>query len=418
MNKTILDPICYLPAKLYLLLTRLHDHINRQRSRKQMRLEGMDIKIETTLLKNIKKRILFYHISGLSFGGTEKHLQILAKHIDKTLFDVFFLYSPKSTGANNDRSNYFKQSGVTLIPFNYDYVAKDYPYIIHGTNPSIFEVIRRFHIDLMVTADAGYAHFPINLIQDIPIVLINVFGAIHNQVNIMANICMSHMLANKIRYFVPKEKLHVMYIPSEGPDIGAKERGLALRHQLNIKDTDMVFGRIGRASDSIFDPIGIRAFIRLVAEDAAVHYLIMSPPPALEKIVKDEAIPNIHFLAPTSKESEVWAFHNAIDALAHFRKDGETFGLNIAEAMLCGKPILTHISKVDNAHLEYLVPAFSRVASVDSVTEYYQNMKSFTQYKIDGTLIEMGKLAKIQADKLFLINTAIIQFETILRPLL
>ena len=418
MTHHFLDLLLYVPAQLYRRLTGLHDHINRQRSRKKMRIEGTDIKISKPPKKNAKKRILFYHISGLSFGGTEKHLQILAKHLNIEDFDIFYLYSPKSKGASNDRSRYFDKSGVTLIPFNYDFVEKDYAYIVHGTKPSIFEVIRQYHIDLMVTADAGYAHFPINLILNIPIVLINVFGAIHNQQNIMANICMSHMLANKIHYFVPKEKLHMMYIPSESPDIGARERGLALRRQLNIKESDMVFGRIGRASDSIFDPIGIRAFKRLVAEDPTVHYLIMSPPPCLESIVKQESIANVHFLPPTSNESEVWAFHNAIDALAHFRKDGETFGLNIAEAMLCGKPILTHISKVDNAHLEYLEPAFSLVAPIDNIEAYYQNMKEFTKLKKDGALLDMGKQAKIQADKLFLIDSAIIQFETILYPLL
>src|SRR5689334_12661191 len=44
---------------------------------------------------HVKKKILFYHISGLSFGGTEKALQIIAKHIDKEKYDVFFMYSSK-----------------------------------------------------------------------------------------------------------------------------------------------------------------------------------------------------------------------------------------------------------------------------------------------------------------------------------
>ena len=44
-------------------------------------------------------------------------------------------------------------------------------------------------------------------------------------------------------------------------------------------------------------------------------------------------------------------------------------------------------------------------------------MKEFTSFKNDGTLTEMGRIAKIQADKLFLIDAAIIQFEAILLPL-
>ena len=173
----------------------------------------------------------------------------------------------------------------------------------------------------------------------------------------------------------------------------------------------LFFGRIGRASDNIFDPIGIMAFKQVVKEIQNVHYLVMSPPPILRKIVEEQKIPNVHFLEPSAREKDVWAFHQANDVLAHFRKDGESCGLNIEEAMLCGKPIISHKSRYWNAHLEYLDDSFSRIAEIDNVEQYAEYMREFTELKQNGKILEMGKEAKEKAEKLFLIKNNINRFE-------
>ena len=107
----------------------------------------------------------------------------------------------------------------------------------------------------------------------------------------------------------------------------------------------------------------------------------MSAPPILEKIVSDEKIPNVHFLDPSADENDIWGFHYSIDALAHFRYDGETFGLNIAESMYAGNPILSHKSHIWNAHLEYLNDSFSRVSEVGDVNSYAKSMIEFINIK-------------------------------------
>jgi glycosyltransferase involved in cell wall biosynthesis len=95
--------------------------------------------------------------------------------------------------------------------------------------------------------------------------------------------------------------------------------------------------------------------------------------------VKKNAIQNIHFLDPIYEEHQVWVFHKSIDVLAHFRSDGETFGLNIAESMICGNPIITHKSKIWNAHLEYLDNTNSFVADIDNVDQYAHALEFFTK---------------------------------------
>ena len=416
MKNFIKNFFTYLPKSIRRLVLSAYEYYFTLKAKKILRISGENFALQTRV-PNIKPKILFYHVSGLSFGGTEKFLQILAKYINKQKYDVLFLYSPKprrETGINNKldgRIDYLKNENVKLISFDYVSFDEKYPYILRGAKPSIFEVINNEKIDLVISAGSGFTEFPLNLINDIPILMINIFGSFNVQENFIKNICISNEVADKIRSVVPEDKIAIMYIPSGGPTPNASKLGLNIRDKFGIKMSEMVFGRIGRASDDIFDPIGIRAFQKLVKEDASVHYLIMSPMPAIVKIVEEEKITNVHFLPPSSREEDVWAFHQAIDALAHFRSDGESFGLNIAEAMLCGKPIITHRSKIWNAHLEYLSPEFSRVADTNDIEAYYQFMKEFVVFKNSGKLENISRLSKVKADELFLIKNSIGTFE-------
>jgi glycosyltransferase involved in cell wall biosynthesis len=414
--KTILP---FVPRSVRRLMTAIFEKWYAVIAEKAMNEDQVDIRIGERQIGG-KKRLLFYHPSGLSFGGTEKFLQILAKFIDKSQFEVCFMYSAKPrklTGLNlrlDGRLDYLKDQSVKLIPFDYDSLSEPYPYIIRGAKPTIFEVIRNERIDSVITAGSGYTEFPFNLLRAIPIFMINIFGSFNVQDNFAANICISNEVADKIRPVVDEEKISVMYIPSEGPIEGSAAAGQAIRQRLGIKPEEMVFGRIGRAADSIFDPIGIKAFKRLVAENPSVHYLIMSSPPIMEKIVEEEQIPNVHFLPSSSKEEDVWGFHQAIDCLAHFRFDGESCGLNIGESMLCGKPIITHRSGIWNAHLEYLDASFSRVADKDDDQQYYEFMKEFAELKQAGRFAELGRAAKEQGMKHFHISSSIKRFENLI----
>ena len=368
-------------------------------------------------LSNEKPKILFYHVSGLSFGGTEKYLQILAKHLTQFNYDIYFMYSPKPrlVSQNNERLDgrlpYFNGTDVKMVSFDYDELETDSPYFIRGATPSIFEIIQKENIDLLITAGAGQAEFPFNMIRDIPIILLNIFGVPNVQNNIKINICISNEVAKKIMPVVDVNKIKVFYNQSDGPDQNSPILGQELRNKLGIPDDDIIFGRIGRSDNGIFDPIGIRAFQKIVRENNHIHYIIMSPPPILQKIVAEEKIPNVNFLPPSAKEDDVWAFHQAIDVLAHFRRDGESCGLNIAEAMLCGKPIITHKSTIWNAHLEYLDDSFSRIAEVDNEQQYTEFMKEFIYLKERGQLKELGINSRKKAEELFLINNMIAWFK-------
>lgn len=354
-----------------------------------------------------KKRLLFYHKSGLSFGGTEKFLQILAKHLNKKKYDVYFMYAPK---LGEGRKRYLDQSLINFIPFSYQGVSLEYPFYLKEMKPTLTEVLIQNNIDQIITAGSGYSEYPINTTDKIPIIMINIFGSPSTKKNIVKQISISNEVQNKILSIVQKEKCEVMYIPSEKPPGDSESNGQKLRLTLGLHQGHMIFGRIGRADDTIFDPIGIKAFQKVVKKYPQTHYLIMSPPPIVLKMVKENDIPNMHFLDSTSEEEMIWGFHFAIDALAHFRNDGESCGLNIIESMIAGKPIITHRSHIWNAHLEYLDDSFARVAEKDNVEQYASYMEEFILLKENNKLGEMGLKAKNKS-KMFLIENNIKRFE-------
>lgn len=358
-----------------------------------------------------KVKVLFYDLTGLSYGGTQKSLQILAKHLDKSIFEVYYMYSQLKDVS---RLSYLQVTGVNLIPFKHGDVGGSFPFYIHNMHPHIFKVIGDNKINILVTPGSGYPEYPTANITSVPTIQINIFGSINTQPNIVKYLCISNYLTERIKAVLPKRDIETLYILSEGPGAEAADRGLELRRRLGLDEKAFVFGRIGRPDDNIFDPIGILAFEKVVKKYPRAHYLIMAPPPALEKLVSEQKIPNVHFLPPTGDEGEVWAFHNAIDVLGHFRRDGETLGLNIVESMLCGKPIISHKSIVWNAHLEYLDDSFSRVADIDNIDEYEKYMEYFVNLS-ETERKNMGQLAKQKAEQLFLVKNNIAGFEQILK---
>jgi glycosyltransferase involved in cell wall biosynthesis len=356
-----------------------------------------------------KKRILFYYVYALAYGGTSSLMQILAKYLNKDEYEVFVMYSNKVESTvgqsipGNSRLQYVLESGVFPIPFDYSYIDKRLPYFIHNTSPRIEGVIKAFQIDLLVVTGAGHAEYPFSQIKNIPIILLNIFGQANVQSNIKYHLCISEEVANKLEPIVPKEKVKVIYVPSEGP-MNMALQGQQIRERFGIKPEDLVFGRIGRGSDWIFDPIGILAFEKIVKKYPHTHYLIVCPPPALVKLQTEKNIPNVHFMEELGKKEELWAFYYALDVYAHFRHDGESFGLNIVEAMFKGMPIISHKSKIWNAHLEYLDSSFAFVADVDNIDQYAEGMEFFAKDTNRVQIKIMGEKAKAKAEKFHIKN--------------
>jgi hypothetical protein len=429
INRLIVLLYEYRGKKKVLLYKKLHEHREYTDIISQKRDLRGSINKQGDAEKNGKTNILFYHVSGLSFGGTEKFLQIIAKYLDPKKFNVYYAYSTKSrTNSGNikldGRLSYFSASPhVNFIEFSYDAMIDSYPYILSNPSRNIFHIIKEKEIDMLFVAGSGYSEYPFNMVTNIPIVLINIFGSPTALPNIKKVISISYTVDKKISKIVPAKKREVMYIQSEKPDIKYKASGLDLRITLGIPRDAFVFGRIGRADDSIFDPIALIAFKRFSEENPELsrrtHYIIMSPPPIARKLVQNLHIPHVHFVEASAKEENVWAFHYSLDALAHFRLDGESFGLNIAESMLAGNPIITHKSHIWNAHLEYLKPEFSLVVEKDDVEGYKDAIKTLVALKYNNPqeYLKMESCAKETGENLFIMKNNIGKIEDILESI-
>lgn len=336
---------------------------------------------KTTFRNRKIKKILIYHISGLTHAGTEKNLQLIANSLVDE-YDVCFMYGEK--GAEEQRKETLDPR-IKLIPFSYKLNETAIPHRLHEMKPHIKEVLKERDIDLIITASPGYSHYPWNVISEVPIMLSNVFGAPTLQKNIVATIFMSDTVKRHSEKWIGTNKRHhTRFLPiAKLPPKNSRELGSLLRKRLGILETDFVFGRIGRDDNNIFDPIGILAWQKIAYNHPHAHLLVMSPPSILVSIVNEKKIPRVHFLPPSGKEEDVWTFHGAIDAMSHFRRDGETSGVAIAESLTIGNPIITHKSHIWNAHLEYLTSDCSRVAEIDDSNGYADYMEEFIDLKVN-----------------------------------
>jgi hypothetical protein len=322
---------------------------------------------------------------------------------------------PEQIQNTQDRKLYVSQNpSVTFIPFSYSTIEKKFPFFIKDMRPDLQEIASTHGIDVLVVACSGHSQSPHNTVRSIPIIILNIFGSPTAQPNVVKQIGISKEVTDKVLRVAYTSEVDVFYIPTEEPDNGAIERGRELRKNLHIPESALVFGRIGRADNAIFDPIGINAFEKLVQEYPDTHYVMMAPPPVLRQIVTDKNIPNVHFLEPSAKEDDIWAFHKAIDVLAHFRADGESCGLNIIEAMMASRPVISHKTNMWNAHLEYLDPSFSRVANQHDWQTYHKYMKEFVQLHNKGTLSSLGTEARNKALHMFLFKKKAKEFEHII----
>ena len=115
------------------------------------------------------------------------------------------------------------------------------------------------------------------------------------------------------------------------------------RHNLN--SGDIVFGRTG-GYDSFDIPFVKSSIIKMVNQHPNMHFWFVNT----ERFYDHQNIKHFDFLS----KHDLVSFMNTCDAMIHARKDGECFGISIAEFSMCNKPIITHNKSHWSAHLTYL----------------------------------------------------------------
>lgn len=281
---------------------------------------------------------IIHYSHQLGIGGTEKCVQYFLEYLHNGGYDCYCIHNRQKT----DEAGGYREKLLQNLLGNERVLAysseEEFFSILGGIQPDIFHIHR-----------SGQPNeFPIiprlkNYVNKC--IETNIFGGVDptNVIDLTLYVN-KHML--KAGHPL-KRKIGYLYNPVNFPT-----HQKDIRQELGISKHTFVMGRIGRPDDNIFDPISLRAL--KVIEEKTVYdilYLVQSPPPIMIKTARELGLKKIHFLTvPIVTDDELTSFYNTIDILAHARRDGETFGMNIAEAMIHGKPVISHQSCRANGH--------------------------------------------------------------------
>jgi glycosyltransferase involved in cell wall biosynthesis len=114
-----------------------------------------------------------------------------------------------------------------------------------------------------------------------------------------------------------------------------------LREELGIPKDAFVYGKISRASNDIFTPITYLAYKKCEAPN--VYFIQMGINKATEDIAQRLNLKNFIAIDQSLDENRISQFYNTFDLYCHGNSLGETFGNTIAEAMIHGKPVVSHL---------------------------------------------------------------------------
>ncbi|MCG6939406.1 MAG: glycosyltransferase family 4 protein [Gammaproteobacteria bacterium] len=354
---------------------------------------------------------ILFHLNQAGYGGTEKAILTFCENLDRNRFKPYlFIYKSSS------RSKYYRHllqsrfSAKAKKRFYNRYIssrARLPDFIKLLGNDCVFEGQAKNFAKAVNTISPDIVHFnrgkwePFfdQLIALVPqstvCVETNIFGypAADSYFNRMAKVYfVSHWLLKKSPWSGAKG--NVLYNPIKKP---ASER--AIRNRLGIPDDAFVAGRISRP-DLADDNFILDVFNRIPGNN--VFLLVL----AGSEIMRNAARQNsrIRLIDATTDETVISGFYNSIDLLLHYRIEGETFGMNIAEAMIHGKPVISHMSNVDNAQAELLADSTEHgtvgyFVAQNDMNGYLQHIMELMNDR--AKLATFGRNARQRAQQLF-----------------
>jgi glycosyltransferase involved in cell wall biosynthesis len=146
------------------------------------------------------------------------------------------------------------------------------------------------------------------------------------------------------------------YAVDPGAFYRAPEEGAAFRAAHGIPEDALVLGRVGQPSVWKWHPALLRAFGEVAPRHPRAYLLLVGLPPELRAALDalpDAARRRVVELPFLGGDDALRAGYNAMDAFVHAAQIGESFGMVLAEAMLCECPVVTLSRPArDNSQLE------------------------------------------------------------------
>lgn len=294
--------------------------------------------------------LLVYPFLGL--GGSEKVVVTLAKHLDKSIFNVAICVFE----AGGAREKTAREIGIKLYCVN--------------KSPKIFaELIRekKIHVVHFFGLAKRYASFveAVARAGALATILMDNAGKLAPDASKSVELhLISKMLAlrYKKQHRMSNEEFNkdcrVFYVPIDMAEAQraemSKDEIARERRRLGIEPDDLVIGRISRADVGKWGNICIDMMQHLIKKVPNVKYLVMGTPEAIRERIRRKGLDKYFvFMEPSSSDESVMKFFQLIDIFAYSSKAGESFGQTIAEAMKSKKPVVVESTPlVDNAQIE------------------------------------------------------------------
>jgi len=356
---------------------------------------------------------ILYHLNQVGYGGTEKAILTFCENLDRSRFTPYLFIHD-----NNSRLRYYRHLLLRHVSSKYDKRfhilykqsrarLEDFFNILGKNNVSIgetnslYQMINAIEPDIVHFNRGKWEPYYDDLIKQVPAstpcIETNIFGypAPEKYTSRLKNLYfVSNWLLTKSDWCIGKCK--VLYNPIKKPC-----NDTSIRQDYNIPDETFVFGRMSRP-DLADDNFILDVFDRAKKKHNDIHLIILAGSEIMREAAHNN--PSITLIDATTDENILSKFYNSIDVLLHYRIDGETFGMNIAEAMIHGKPVISHLSHVDNAQAELLAntPEHGEVGFVAQE----HNMDEYMNYMLElischDKTSAMGENARKRAQDLF-----------------
>ncbi len=334
-----------------------------------------------------KVRIAFVKFGGLSAGGTEKWLQMMAANLPAEQYKVTFFYCDSAPyvgstyvhpGTDPSRLAYLAGTSVKLVEFKVgkkDLTQESHPWL----ESNFWDLFNESEFDLVVTGKAGPEEYPY-FVMSLPIIEYVALGTgVDTSASIAWSIhCSEWQRRRWIKMGGTLQKSSVLPVPCF--ELRSREN---LRAQLGISSDVFVTGMHQRDDDGIFSDVPLKAFKRASIPNSI--FLILGGSTLYSRQASRMGIKNFIQLPHSADEHQISTFLNTLNLFTHGRRDGETFGAVIAEAMAHGLPVVTHNSKIGaNAQAETIGPGGVFACSVaeyaESIVNFAEDFELLKQY--------------------------------------
>lgn len=260
-----------------------------------------------------------------------------------------------------------------------------------------YDLFDEKEFDVVQAAKAGHAEFPISNVTRTPVVEYRTLDA---RVDWTPAIRWSiHISEYQRRLWLKRggklKASSVIPIP-----VVLKNSPRNLRAELGISAEAVVVGMHQRVDDNIFSAIPLRAFAELDDENAL--FLMLGGSSLYGTLAAELGVRNFIQLPHSGDDNRVSVFLNTLDVFAHGRKDGETFGSVLAEAMSHGLPCISHKSLTGaNGQPETMGPGGFFACNLVEYRTYLRELISNHSLRMD-----VGKSGKQYANAHYRVSSA------------